>query len=176
MPLSTKFRWHDGKLVTGNSLQMTAKRFSNEVNIRNRKAFFNYEILEKYIAGMVLKGTEIKSVREGKVNLTDGYCYFNGDELFVKGISISTYKQGTIYNHEPERERKLLLKRAELKKLKSKTDERGLSLIPIRVFTTARGFAKLEIALAKGKKTHDKRESIRERDSRRELARIKTIR
>lgn len=122
---------------------------------------------------MVLKGTEIKSIKEGKVNLQDGYCYFNNGELFVKGISISPYTQGTHYNHEAARERKLLLKRSELKKLEGKVEEKGLTLVPVRLFINDRGFAKLEIALGRGKKLHDKRDSIRERDVRRELSRIK---
>jgi SsrA-binding protein len=150
-----------------------AKRFSDTVNIRNKRAGFEFELLDKYIAGMVLKGTEIKSIKEGKVNLQDGYCYFNNGELFVKGISISPYTQGTHYNHEAARERKLLLKRSELKKLEGKVEEKGLTLVPVRLFINDRGFAKLEIALGRGKKLHDKRDSIRERDVRRELSRIK---
>jgi SsrA-binding protein len=150
-----------------------AKRFSDTVNIRNKRAGFEFELLDKYIAGMVLKGTEIKSIKEGKVNLQDGYCYFNNGELFVKGISISPYTQGTHYNHEATRERKLLLKRSELKKLEGKVEEKGLTLVPVRLFINDRGFAKLEIALGRGKKLHDKRDSIRERDVRRELSRIK---
>lgn len=146
-------------------------RFSDTVNIRNKKASFEYEFVDKFVAGVVLRGTEIKSIKEGKVNLQEGYCYFNRDELFVKGISISPYAQGTIYNHEPDRERKLLMKRAELRKLQSKLEEKGLALIPTRLFINDRGFAKIEIALAKGKKLHDKRQSIRERDAQKELAR-----
>jgi SsrA-binding protein len=150
-----------------------AKRFSDTINIRNKRAGFEFELLDKYIAGMVLKGTEIKSIKEGKVNLQDGYCYFNNGELFVKGISISPYTQGTHYNHEAARERKLLLKRSELKKLEGKVEEKGLTLVPVRLFINDRGFAKLEIALGRGKKLHDKRDSIRERDVKRELSRIK---
>lgn len=155
---------------------MSSERFSNSISIKNKKALFNYEVLEKYVAGIVLRGTEIKSIREGQVNLSEGYCYFNNGELFVKGITVSPYKQGNIYNHEPDRERKLLLKKSELKKLKSRTEEKGLALIPVRLFTSERGYAKLEIALARGKKVHDKRESIKEREAKRELSRIKTIR
>ena len=149
------------------------KRFSNNINIKNRQASYEYELLDKYIAGIVLTGTEIKSIREGKVNLQDGYCYFNNGELFAKGINITPYAQGTHYNHEAMRERKLLLKRTELKKLEGKTEEKGLTLIPTRLFINERGLAKLEIALAKGKKMHDKRESIKEREAKRELDRIK---
>ena len=148
-------------------------RFSNNINIRNRQAGFEYELLDKYIAGMVLTGTEIKSIREGKANLQDGYCYLNNNELFVKGINITPYAQGTHYNHEGTRERKLLLKRAELHKLEGKIEEKGLTLIPTRLFINDRGLAKLEIAIAKGKKTHDKRDSIKERDAKREMHRLK---
>ncbi len=148
-------------------------RFSNNINIRNRQAGFEYELLDKYVAGMVLTGTEIKSIREGKANLQDGYCYLNNSELFVKGINITPYAQGTHYNHEGTRERKLLLKRSELHKLEGKIEEKGLTLIPTRLFINDRGLAKLEIAIAKGKKTHDKRDSIKERDAKRELHRLK---
>jgi len=152
---------------------MAEKRFSSDINIRNRQATFQYELLDKFIAGIALRGTEIKSIREGKVNLQDGYCYFSKGEIFTKGINITPYAQGTHYNHEATRERKLLMKKSELKKLQSKVEEKGLALIPIRIFINDRGLAKLEIALARGKKTHDKREGIKERDIKRELSRIK---
>lgn len=148
-------------------------RFSNDVHIKNRKARYEYEFIDTYEAGIVLKGTEIKSIREGKVNLMDGYCYFNGNELFLKGIHISPYSQSSFYNHESTRERKLLLHKRELAKIKSKLDEKGLTLIPSRLYINKRGFAKVEIALAKGKKLHDKRDSIKEKDVKRELDRIK---
>lgn len=148
-------------------------RFSNDINIRNRQAGFEYELLDKYVAGMVLTGTEIKSIREGKVNLQDGYCYFNNGQLFTKGINITPYAQGTHYNHEALRERKLLLKRAEIRKLEGKIEEKGLTLVPTRLFINERGLAKLEIAVAKGKKIHDKRDSIRDREAKRELDRMK---
>ena len=152
---------------------MDKKRFSKDINIRNKQAGFEYQLLDTYVAGLVLQGTEIKSIREGKVNLQEGYCYINNGELFVKNINISPYAQGTHYNHEPMRERKLLLKKTELKKIESKMKEKGLTLVPLRLFITQRGFAKLEIALAKGKKQFDKRESIKERDVKRELDRMK---
>src|SRR5690606_41153864 len=152
---------------------MSKERFSKTVNIRNKQATFNYEIQDTYVAGLVLKGTEIKSIREGKVSLQDGYCYFNNGELYAKGIQITPYAQGTHYNHEPDRERKLLLKRIELRKIEARVSEKGLTLVPLRLFINDRGFAKLEIALGRGKKQFDKRESIRERDVRRELDRIK---
>lgn len=145
------------------------RRFSSKINIKNKRASYEYEFIDKYVAGLVLKGTEIKSIREGKVNLQDGYCMFYGQEMFVKNIHISQYSQGTYLNHEPTRERKLLLNKNELKKLKSKSEEKGLSIVPVRLFTTERGFAKLEIALARGKKIHDKRQSIKEKDLKREL-------
>jgi len=149
------------------------QRFSNDINIKNRQAGYEYELLDKYVAGMVLTGTEIKSIREGKVNLQDGYCYLNNEELFVKGINITPYAQGTHYNHEATRERKLLLKRSELRKLEGKIEEKGLTIVPTRLFINDRGLAKLEIAVGKGKKLHDKRDSIKEREAKRELGRMK---
>jgi len=160
-------------LKNRNSSEVKKERFSNDVNIKNRQATFQYELLDKFVAGMVLKGTEIKSIREGKVNLQDGHCYFNNGELFVKGINITPYDQGTHYNHEAARERKLLLKRTELRRLETKSEEKGLTMVPLRLFINDRGYAKLEIALARGKKVHDKRQTIKERDVKRELNRIK---
>lgn len=150
-----------------------SKRFSNDINIRNRQAGFEFELLDKYVAGIVLRGTEIKSIRESKVNLQDGYCYFNNGELFVKGITIDQYAQGTHYNHEAQRERKLLLKRTELAKLEKRVEEKGLTLVPIRLFINDRGYAKLEVAVARGKKLHDKRNAIKDRDAKRELNKLK---
>jgi SsrA-binding protein len=152
---------------------MSKDQFLKEVNIRNKQASFEYEFLDKFIAGLVLKGTEIKSIREGKVNLQEGYCYFSRGEMFTKGITITPYSQGTYYNHEAGRERKLLMKKSELRKLESKVEEKGLTLVPLRLFVNDRGVAKLEIALAKGKKLHDKRNTIKERDIKRELSRVK---
>lgn len=152
---------------------MPTDRFSSTVNIRNRQASFQYELIDKYVTGMVLKGTEIKSIREGKVNLQDGYVYFSNDEAFVKGIHITPFAQGTHYNHEVGRERKLLLKKSEIRKLRARTEEKGLTIVPLRLFINARGYAKLEIAVARGKKLHDKRESIKEKDIKRELLRTK---
>jgi SsrA-binding protein len=152
---------------------MSKQRFSSNISIKNRQAGFEYELLDKYVAGIVLTGTEIKSIREGKVNLQDGYCYVNNGEVFVKGINITPYAQGTHYNHEATRERKLLLKRSEIKKLEGKVEEKGLTLVPVKLFINDRGFAKLEIALGRGKKLHDKRTSIKEREAKRELDRMK---
>jgi SsrA-binding protein len=153
--------------------RMPSERFSKTVNIRNKQASFQYEFLDKYVAGIALMGTEIKSIREGKVNLQDGYVYFTTDGAFVKGVNISPFAQGSHYNHEAARERRLLLKKSELAKLRSKSEEKGLTVVPTRLFINDRGFAKLEIALARGKKMHDKRDSIKERDIKRELSRTK---
>ena len=149
------------------------KRFSNSINIRNRKASYEFSFIDTYTAGMQLQGTEIKSIREGKVQMQDAFCYFRGEELYVKQMHISPYAQGTHYNHVSDRERKLLLNKRELQKLEEKSQEKGLAIIPTRLFINDRGFAKLEIALAKGKKLHDKRDSIKDRDTKRELDRMK---
>jgi len=135
----------------------------------NKKARFEFFIIDNYIAGLHLKGTEIKSIRQGKVSFTDSYCIFDGSELFIKNLHIAEYSHGNIFNHDPVRNRKLLLTRRELKRLKSKLNEKGLTLIPLKLFVNERGFAKLEIGLAKGKKLYDKRESIKERDLSREI-------
>lgn len=141
------------------------------VNIRNRRAGFEYELLEKFTAGIALLGTEIKSIRQSKVNLQNAYCAVQNGELVVKEMSISPYEQAAHYNHDSRRDRTLLLNRTELKKLAAKSLEKGLTIIPIRIFINDRGLAKLEIALARGKKLHDKRDDIRERDHRREMER-----
>lgn len=155
-------------------MSATKPRFSNTIQVKNRRARYEYEFIDTYIAGIVLKGTEIKSIREGKVSLTDGYCYFNDKgELFAKGINITPYSQGSFYNHEAMRERKLLLQKRELRKLETKKNEKGLTIVPIRLFLNDRGFAKLEIALARGKKIHDKRDKIKEKDTQRQLDRLK---
>lgn len=152
---------------------MTAARFSGAINIRNKQATFEYELLDKYVAGISLRGTEIKSIREGQANLQDGFVYFVGDEAFIKGVRISPFAEGTHYNHEAARDRKLLLKKTELRKLRARVEEKGLTIIPVRLFINERGFAKMEIAVARGKKQFDKRSSIREREVKRELARTK---
>jgi SsrA-binding protein len=148
-------------------------RFSNNINIKNKKASFEYQFIDTFVAGIVLQGTEIKSIREGKANLQESYCAFKDNELWVLNMHISPYDMGTHYNHEPKRERKLLLGKRELKKLDSKSKEKGLTIIPFRLFVTQRGLAKVEIALAKGKKVHDKREDIKQKDIKREMDRIK---
>ena len=148
-------------------------RFSNNINIKNRKASFEYHFLDTYTAGIMLQGTEIKSIREGKANLQESYCAFKDNELWILNLHISPYDMGTHYNHEPKRERKLLLSKKELKKLDAKSKEKGLTIIPFRLFINQRGLAKVEIALAKGKKLYDKREDIKQKDLKRELDRIK---
>lgn len=146
-------------------------KLSNNINIENRRAKFDYQFLEKFIAGIVLKGTEIKSIREGKAALNDSYCYLKNGELFIKNMHISEYSEASFYNHEPLRERKLLLQKQELNKLSKKIKDQGLTIIPIRLFINEQGFAKLEIALSKGKKEFDKREDIKKRDIQRETGR-----
>ena len=142
-----------------------------QLNISNKKAYFEFEILEKYVAGMELTGTEIKSIRNGKANMSDAFCSFSGKELFVRNLHISEYELGTHYNHEPKRARRLLLQKRELKKLLTKVKEKGLTIMPLKIFLSATGYAKIEIGLAKGKKVHDKRDSIKEKDLKREMAR-----
>lgn len=150
---------------------MAKTKLSNTVNIENRKAKFDYQFLDTLTAGLVLKGTEIKSIREGKAGLADSYCYFKNDELYVRNFHISEYENASFYNHEPMRERKLLLSRQELNKWLRKVKEQGLTIVPVKLFINEKGFAKLNIALAKGKKEFDKRESIKKRDVERELSR-----
>lgn len=141
------------------------------VVIKNKKAHHEYFLLQEYTAGIQLTGTEIKSIREGKASIVDAYCSFTGDELFVRNMHIAEYTQGTIYNHEPKRDRKLLLTKKELRKLLAKVKEKGLTIIPTVLFIDERGFAKLSIALAKGKHAYDKRETLRQKDIRREIER-----
>jgi len=144
------------------------------INIRNKKARFEYEILDTYIAGIKLTGTEIKSIRESKARITDSFCEFNEKgELFVINMFIEEYMHGSYYNHQPKSERKLLLTKRELKKLRKEVQNVGLTIVPLKLFITDKGWAKLQIALAKGKKIHDKRETIKDRDNKRDLARIK---
>ena len=141
------------------------------INVKNRKASFEYELIEKLISGIKLAGTEIKSIRQGKVSLNDSYCQFHEGELYAKNIHISEYELGTHSNHVPKRERKLLLTRKEINKWERKVKESGLTIIPVRLFINDRGLAKLEIALARGKKIYDKRETLKQKDSMREIER-----
>jgi SsrA-binding protein len=149
---------------------------SSKINIKNRKASFEYQFIDTFVAGILLVGTEIKSIRNNKANISDAHCVFNGNELFVKNLHIAEYSNGGQNNHEPKRERKLLLNKQELKKMLGKVKEKGNSIIPIRLFINEKGKAKLEIALAKGKKVYDKRESIKEKDQKRALERDQTSR
>jgi len=142
---------------------------NNKVNIVNRKARHEYIILDHFTAGIQLKGTEIKSIRLGKVSLSEAYCSFSNFELFIKNMNIAEYSHGNRFNHEPLRDRKLLLNRRELSKLRVNVNEKGLTIVPLKLFISERGFAKIEIALAQGKKIHDKREAIKERDIQREI-------
>lgn len=137
---------------------------------KNRKAYHNYEILDKYETGLVLKGTEVKSIRDGNASISEGYARVQGDEVFVYNMDISPYRAGNIYNHEPKRPRKLLLKRNEIKRLMGQTTEKGLTLIPLTLYFK-NGFAKLEIGLARGKKFYDKREAIKRKMAQREAQR-----
>lgn len=147
---------------------MTGK---NQIEIKNRKAYFRFFIDEEIESGIQLTGTEIKSVKAGHANLSDAYCYFNANELFVKSLFIAEYQYGNQLNHEERRERKLLLKKQELKKLKRKLEEKGYTIVPTMLYINDRGLAKLMIALARGKKSFDKRDAIRNRDQQRELDR-----
>ncbi|HKJ42040.1 MAG TPA: SsrA-binding protein SmpB [Sunxiuqinia sp.] len=141
------------------------------INIKNKRAYFDYEVLEKLVAGIRLVGTEIKSIRNGKASVGEAYCRFIKDEMFVINMNISEYDFGNINNHEARRDRKLLLNKKELDKLQKKTKESGLTIIPLRLFLNDRGLAKLEIGLAKGKKTHDKRQTLKAKDAKRDMDR-----
>jgi len=148
-----------------------AKELQNDINIRNKKASFQYEFIEKFEAGMQLKGTEIKSIREGKASIKEGYCAFKEGELFVFNINITPYSDASFSNHEPRRPRKLLLHKQELEKLFKKKKDVGLTIIPTLLFINEKGYAKLNIALAKGKKIQDKRESLKAKDAKRQMDR-----
>jgi SsrA-binding protein len=144
-----------------------------KINIQNKKARFEYEILERYTDGMVLTGTEIKSIRQSKASIKESFCEFNDrGELFVINMYIEEFINGNYYNHKPRSERKLLLEKRELKKLQRKVKDVGLTIIPLRLFLSDKGWAKLDIALCRGKKLHDKRHTLKDRDSKRDLSRI----
>ena len=146
----------------------------NTINIRNKKAHFEYELMDKFTAGIVLAGTEIKAIREGRASITESFCEFNDrDELFVINMQIDEYSHASHFYHKPKAERKLLLQKRELKKLSKEVKTSGLTIVPLRVFLNDRGLAKMQIALAKGKKLYDKRDSIKDRDNKRDLARVK---
>jgi len=143
----------------------------SNINIKNRKAKFEYELIEKFVAGIQLAGTEIKSLRGGKANMSDSYCQFFHSELYVRSLHISEYELGNINNHPAKRDRKLLLNKKELEKLERKIKESGLTIVPTRLFINKKGLAKLEIALARGKKIYDKRETLKRKDAQRDMDR-----
>lgn len=146
----------------------------NKVNIKNKRARFEYEIIDTYTAGIVLTGTEIKSIRDSKASIAESFCEFNDKgELFVINMTIEEYLYGTYYNHKPKAERKLLLNKRELKKLQKEVSTKGMTIVPLRLYINDNGLAKIEIALAKGKKLYDKRDTIKDRDVKRDLDRIK---
>ena len=144
--------------------------------IDNRRARYEYEFVDTYEAGIMLSGTEVKSLRAGEANLADAYCYFKRDELWIKSLFIKEYKHGTAANHDPVRQRKLLLKKRELAKLDKKIREKGLTIVPTKLWMNDRGIVKCNIALARGKKTYDKRDSLKKADNKRELDRLKNYR
>jgi SsrA-binding protein len=143
-----------------------------DITIKNKRATFDYEILEQWTAGIVLTGTEIKSLRLGKASLVDSYCYFSDGELWIRGLNISLYHWGTYNNHQPKRDRKLLLNRKELRKLERASQDAGLTIVALRLFINERGLAKVVIGLARGRKSYDKREYLKEKDAKREIERI----
>lgn len=147
------------------------RKDTSNIVIKNRKASYEFEFIERLIAGIQLKGTEIKALRQGRANIADSYCQFYREELFVKELNISEYEWGNLNNHEPRRERKLLLTSRELGKLERRVKESGLTIIVLKIFINDRGLAKVEIALAKGKKAYDKRETLKDKDARREMDR-----
>lgn len=137
--------------------------------IRNRQAYYDYFIDDKYDAGMMLTGTEVKSLRAGRASFNDSYCYFDKGELWIKSLHIAEYSHGTSSNHDPLRERKLLLNKKELRKIEGKIKDKGVTVVPLRIFFSEKGLAKIEIGLGKGKKLYDKRETIKQRDTEREM-------
>ncbi len=146
-------------------------KFQTSIEVKNKKAYFEYEISDKYTSGIVLTGTEIKSIRQGKVAIKESFCEFKSGELFIVNMHIDPYEMGTYNNHEPRRKRKLLLNRQELNKLFKGVKTKGMTIVPLKLFLSEKGLAKILLGLAKGKKIHDKRESIKEKDLKRELDR-----
>lgn len=142
---------------------------NNVINIKNKRAEYEYFLMDTLTAGLVLTGTEIKSIRNGKASLADSYCMFKENELFVVGMHISEYDKGTYNNHDPKRDRKLLLTARELRKMKNKVQEKGLTIIPVLLYINEKGLAKLDIALARGKHYYDKRETLKSKDSKRDI-------
>ena len=140
----------------------------SKIEIKNKKASFEYEFIERFVAGIVLSGTEIKSIRAGKASLVDSYCFFSGTELYVKNMNVAEYWWGSYNRHDPRRDRKLLLTKKELRKLARAVKEKGLTIVPVKLFIADNGYAKLDIALARGKREFDKRQTIKDKDMRRE--------
>jgi SsrA-binding protein len=152
---------------------MAKEKKKSKIEIKNRRAAFEYHFEQEYDAGMMLTGTEIKSIRAGNVNMNDAYCLFENGELYVRNLYIAVYELGTDNNHEPRRVRKLLLRKPELRKLERKAKDKGFTIVPYILYVNDRGFAKLTIELATGKKSFDKRETIKDRDDKRSLDRMK---
>lgn len=150
---------------------MAKSSINKRIEIKNRKASHEYEFLDTYTAGLVLKGTEIKSIRQSKASLQEGYCFLDNGEAFIKGMHIGVYEEGGRFNHNPTRTRKLLLNKREIKKLTNKMKDKGLTIVPVKLFISERGFAKLFIALGKGKKLFDKRDTLRTKDQKRDIQR-----
>ena len=140
-----------------------------KINIRNKRATFDYEIIEEFVAGVVLVGTEIKSIRAGRASLTDSFCYFDKGELWIRGVNIAAYAWGTCNNHAPRRDRKLLLTGRELLRLARASQDKGLTIVGLRLFLNDRGLAKIVVGLARGRKSYDKREYLKENDAKREM-------
>lgn len=147
-----------------------------KVDIKNKKALFEYEILEKFTAGLQLMGSEVKSIRAGKASIGEAYCFLQRGEIWIKNMNVSPYKQAAAYGHDAVRVRKLLLNKREIDKIEKKLKVKGNALIPLKMFNSERGMLKLEIAIGRGKKLHDKRNSIKDRESKRSLDRIKKMR
>lgn len=144
----------------------------SKIHIRNKKAGFEYSFIDKFVAGVQLTGTEIKSIRGTKASINEAYCFVKDNEVFIKNMHVAEYEDGSYNNHEPKRDRKLLLNAMEIKKIVKKLKDKGLTLIPLVLFVNEKGLAKIEIAIAKGKKLHDKRESIKEADTKKMLGRV----
>ena len=159
------------KTIFPKNRQLIMPKAKSTIVIKNRRASFDYEFIEKFTAGIVLSGTEIKSIRAGKASLVDAYCYFVDGELYVRNMNVAEYWWGSYNRHDPMRDRKLLLTRRELRRLQRSTREKGMTIVAVKIFISDKGFAKLEIALARGKREFDKRESIKEKDLRREMER-----
>lgn len=146
---------------------------SNSVNILNKRARFEYHLLDKYVAGIQLKGTEIKSIRNGKASILEAFCVIEDGEVYIRNMHISPYSNASFYQHKPKADRKLLLSKKEIKKLQKGLETKGYTIVPLRIFMNDKGYAKLEISLAQGKKLYDKRQDLKEKDDKRAIDRIK---